>query len=476
MSTRNNQKASLNTNSSPQVFIGNVFMSAYQPIDIKPIYGQKWLTNGTNNTNYKIYKDAYDDSPTNASIINAFTNYLYGQGLEDVNGKDISKYISQEDILLICQDYKTYGGYSVQIIWFDEKPLRINYIPVYKLGVNLNDDNIVNGYWYCWDWSNKYRYKPQFCPEFTGVYKGYNLEILMVRRPTAEPYFPIPDYLSGIEWANVEGRLSNAAKNHFINAMSVLTVVNYNNGRIEDDELATAQAQKVRDKIVGTENQSSVIVAFNEGIEDAVTVDQLSPPELNNQNVFYSEEAERKLIVAHSAPPILFAGSNTGNGFSSNADEIATATRGLFRRHINPMRTVIIHGLNKIFNVIDSTIELDFYDFQEETALENTNNSSRVKSNLTLLNPEQTTQETTDEPVKQVDEATRQAQAQLKGSVGGVQSLLEIQASYVSGATSYESAIAILDLIFGFSRVEAVRLLGEPKPPQNNEAVNTTIQ
>jgi hypothetical protein len=52
-------------------FEGVVKMSAYQPIDIKPLYGRKWVTNGVNNVNFKTYKDAYDDSPTNSSI-NAF--------------------------------------------------------------------------------------------------------------------------------------------------------------------------------------------------------------------------------------------------------------------------------------------------------------------------------------------------------------------------------------------------------------------
>jgi hypothetical protein len=50
----------------------------------------------------------------------------------------------------------------------------------------------------------------------------------------------------------------------------------------------------------GSENTSKVIVSFNDSIEEAVTVDQLSPPDLNQQNVFFAEEAERKLIVAHS--------------------------------------------------------------------------------------------------------------------------------------------------------------------------------
>jgi hypothetical protein len=45
-------------------FEGVVKFSAYQPIDIKPLYGRKWVTNGVNNVNFKTYKDAYDDSPT----------------------------------------------------------------------------------------------------------------------------------------------------------------------------------------------------------------------------------------------------------------------------------------------------------------------------------------------------------------------------------------------------------------------------
>jgi len=385
MSINPNQTAVTNSN---YAFESNVFMSAFQPIDIKPAYGRKWVTNGVNNSNYKIYIDAYDDSPTNASIINAFVNYIYGCGLYDINGQNIKKYISDEDVLLLCQDYKLFGGYAIQIIWsVAKKPLRIERIDIAKLAVNLDEKNNTNGYWYSWDWTAQYKYRPHFIPAYTGVYKGNDLEVMVCKRPSREPFFPIPDYLAGIPWANVEGQLANAAKNHFLNAMTATVVVNYNNGRIAEKEVAEQQAQNVRNKIVGTDNQSAVLVSFNEGIEEATTVDVLSVPELNQQNVFYSEEAERKLIVSHSAPPILFQGSNAGNGFSSNADEIATATRGLFRRHINPMREVIINGLNKVFNVIDSTIDLDFEDFKEETKLENTNNSTRSQDtdNINLI-------------------------------------------------------------------------------------------
>jgi len=153
--------------------------------------------------------------------------------------------------------------------------------------------------------------------------------------------------------------------------MSDITLINYNQGRQSTPEVSREEADKVRSKVVGSDNQSTVLVSFNDGPEEAVVIDRISPPELNQQNVFFSEEAERKLIVAHSAPPILFSGSNTGGGFSSNADEIEVATNSLYRRHINPDRNVILKGLKKVFKLIDSSIILDFKDFKEE-ALEET--------------------------------------------------------------------------------------------------------
>jgi hypothetical protein len=55
--------------------------------------------------------------------------------------------------------------------------------------------------------------------------------------------FPIPDYLSGLYWASVEGELANSALHHFKNSIEDLTIINYNNGRI-NDKRATAEAEK----------------------------------------------------------------------------------------------------------------------------------------------------------------------------------------------------------------------------------------
>jgi hypothetical protein len=429
----------MSKNNNVHAFESTVKMSKYQPIDIKPLISRNWVENGLNNSNFKTYDDAYDDSPTNSSIINAFVSYTYGEGLIDKNGVDLHKYISKEDTLLIVQDFKKYGGYACQVVWLEGKVIAFERIAINKLTINYVKPSMkVDGFWYCFDWTKRTIYKPVLYPKYTGEYKNNNLEILYIKRPSSETFFPIPNYLSGIPWAQVEGELSNTAKNFLEKSRSILTIINYNNGSIDDEEIASEKADAVRKKVVGSENAGACLVSFNNGVEDSITADQLHPPELNQQNVFFTEEAERCIIKAHSAPPILFSGSNQGSGFSSNADEIEISTKALYRRHINPDREMILDGLKSIFKNIDSEIEPDFKDFEEETALED---------NVDLP----------------LDDKTLESQAQLKGSVGGVQSLLEVQASYAAGTTTYESAIAILDLIFGFNRIQAVRLLGNPQ-------------
>lgn len=55
-----------------------------------------------------------------------------------------------------------------------------------------------------------------------------------------------------------------------------------------------------------------------------------------------------------------------------------------------------------------------------------------------------------------------EAQANLKGTVGGVQGILQIQQSVSQGITQREAAIALLGTIYGFDRVKAEEILGQP--------------
>ena len=81
-----------NSENNTTAYAGTLKFSAFQPIDVKPVFGRNWVTNGVDNINFRRYDNAYDDSPTNASIINAFVNYMFGEGLHNNHHKYMSDF------------------------------------------------------------------------------------------------------------------------------------------------------------------------------------------------------------------------------------------------------------------------------------------------------------------------------------------------------------------------------------------------
>lgn len=62
-----------------------------------------------------------------------------------------------------------------------------------------------------------------------------------------------------------------------------------------------------------------------------------------------------------------------------------------------------------------------------------------------------------------------QAKANLKGSVGGVQGLIQIQTSVSQGITDYNAAVTMLYEIYGFEENIAKQLLGNPKKQKQDQ-------
>ena len=349
-----------------------VNFSAYETGITVPAVGTEYTLNGVNNSNFKKYQDSYDDSPTNAFIIKTIVNYIVGNGLEDKNGKlKPHDYISKADLRLICHDFKLAGSSFPQIINFQGKPIKIKHTPVVRVGLNINIDPKsndymdVNGYWYCWDYTKKFQFPPKFYPMFG---KGETFEILHIKQLSSEPYYPYPDWFSGLKSAKIESALIDDAINHVTRGFQGKTVINVNNGSMMTDDEKEEIKAKIKAGWTGTENSDGVTISINDSAEEAIVVDTIEPRGRNEQFVTYDETAEIKLMAAHSAMNILFQRPGS-SGFSNNADEIATATDSLYLGVINPMREILLDAFNQIFKKIEPDCDIDFVNFRQEKAI-----------------------------------------------------------------------------------------------------------
>jgi hypothetical protein len=433
-------------------------MSAYETGITRPTVGTQYTLNGLANINFKAYQDAYDDSPTNAFIIKTIVNYIVGNGLIDKNGTfNPHDYLSKADLRLIVHDFKLHGSAYNQVINSGGKVLKIKHLPVLRVGLNIDINPIsfeymeVNGYWYCWDYKRFSEFPPKFIAKFKKEDDFIPYQIQHIKSLSSEPYYPFPDWFSGLKAAKIEAALMDDAINHVSRGFQGKTIINVNGGSMMTEEEKDALKITVKADYTGTSNSDGLILSINEGVEDAIIVDTIEPRGRNEQFVTYDETSEIKLMAAHQAMNILFQRPGS-SGFSNNADEIATATDSLYLGVINPMREIILDHLKDIFTKINPACDIDFVNFGQEKVIVS-------EADATQAGPATTA----DESLPATDEATLAAQAQLKGSVGGVNALLAIQDSYGQGLTTRDSAIAMLDLIFGYDKIQAEKLLGEPK-------------
>lgn len=352
-----------------------ISFSAYETGITIPTLGTQYTLNGPDNYNFKRYKDAFDDSPTNAFIIKTIVNYVVGNGLIDKNNVlKPHEYLSKADLRLIVRDFKIAGSAFPQIITFNKEIVKIKHTPVIRVGLNIDIDKRslsymeVNGFWYCWDYTKKYQYPPKFVPMFDSSSKDTPIEILHIKQLSDEPYFPLPDWFSGLKSAKIESALIDDALNHVLHGFQGKTVINVNNGSMMTEDEKDDVVKAIKKDWTGTENSDGVTVSVNDSADEAIVVDTIEPRGRNEQFVTYDETAEIKLQAAHSALNIIFSRPGS-NGFSSNADEIAVATESLYLGVINPFREELLDYLNKVYKKINPECDIDFVNFGKEEVI-----------------------------------------------------------------------------------------------------------
>lgn len=205
-------------------------------------------------------------------------------------------------------------------------------------------------------------------------------------------------------------------------------------------------------------------------------------PTNGNQEFFtaLSTEAIDKIALSFNVPAIL-ANIQRGATLGGDANQIRLAVK-LMQSRVRDQQTTLINLYKKILpNMVtpyNGPIEIVNYNpFPEMEPID-----ANVWQVLRDDERRQYIKENTKYPItEQVKEKTKvktegvppeqlQAQAQLRGSVGGVQGILSIQEAFASGRTSELSAITILKEIYGFDEDTSRDLLGlesiEKTPPQ----------
>ena len=303
----------------------------------------------------------YETSPTNQSCIDGTTDLIYGKGLKGKNDDRLEEYLysltDEEEIKKIAYDYKMFGNAAIQVVFeLDHETIKnFFHLPVDTLRAEkVSEDGEVRAYYYSSDWGDQ-KIKPTRIPAFGQPDFEEDVQIIYIKRYSpGKFYYGLPDYYSAIQYCAVEEEISNLHISNILNNFMPSTILNFNSGLPPVEEQYLIE-NSIKAKFTGTTNAGRFILSFNENPESKTTVEMLKSENLHEQYEFLSEEASRKIMLAHRITSQMLFGIKTASGFSSNADELQVSYEIFTSMVINPIQAEIIKPIQKIleFNNVD---------------------------------------------------------------------------------------------------------------------------
>jgi hypothetical protein len=336
--------------------------------EVKPS-GKTYVLNGKNNEGYDYVINRYKHSPTNAAILDSYYSYTYGQGLtanykadQAIQMAKVNKLFTKDTVRKLVKDYTLFHECSFEVILgkTGNEIAEINHLPKNKVVPNEVDENgVINSYWYSYDWSDLRKYPPTQIPVFVQGTTEKKTVFVIKEYSINDFYFARPSYYSGLNYAELEEQISVYCVNHIKNGLSAGHIINVNEG-VTDDEVKTQFERNIIKKWTGANNANKFILSFNSNKDNATTIETITIADAHQQYQFLTEEARKQLLTAHKVVSGAILGIQTATGFSSNSDEIETAFSETMLNVITPMQNALTDGFEYVLGQNKITLELYF--------------------------------------------------------------------------------------------------------------------
>ena len=333
----------------------------------------------TGNTNSYVYwgqdnrfpnylYDCYKNCPTLQSIINGYVDYIIGNGVSStVLSRPNDRQDWDEFLTSVAGDYILFGIAYIQVIrdnagrihsleWLDSRFIR------------SDEDN--NVFWYNPDFAKKYvrSNKQLVYPKFMKD-SMLPASIMVIKTQFSRETYGMPIWESAKKDVAVEIGITDYHLAVLDNNFSPSGIINFNNGTPEQEQQDEIE-KLVTKKFTGTHNAGRFMLAFNNGKDNAVTVEKFDSDNFDKKYDALAKKTKENIYAALRANPQLF-GNTVQTGF--NSQDYDQAFRIFNRTVIYPLQKRLVDGIDKILGVKGS-IKIEPYgiDFTEEETVDNT--------------------------------------------------------------------------------------------------------
>jgi DNA-binding MarR family transcriptional regulator len=431
--------------------------------DFKEQRGKDWIMFGTEGqwkNRYPEYLlDLYRRSAKNHAIINSKKDYVVGQGwaVKDENLstfrlaelqqfiKHPNQYESLDDILeKVAMDYELYNGFALEIVYnqLNDKIAAIYHADFARY--RSNEDGSC--YYYSEDWSkhnpvvekiDAFNWKEPQGKQLLYV-KGYSPDC---------KYYPLPTYLGSTAYIELDVEVANFHLNSIHNGFMGGTLINFYNGEPTPEEQEEIERQ-IKDKFTNTDNANSIVLNFSDSRDRGAEIQQLNGNDFDKRFDILNRTVQKEIYAGHQVvDPALFGIKE--DGLFTSRTQLIDSFELFQNTYVNNRQQFI----ERVFNELAALQGLDgclyikdtepiSVQFSESTVVSvMTNDEIREKVGLEVIEKEDAGE----------DGKAKDAQAALKGSVGGVSGIITLLQNVKQGLVEAGSAIQVLTELYGFT-------------------------
>ena len=322
----------------------------------------KYVSYGDDNNYPQYLFDLVNDVTSLKTIIYGITDYVLGEGMTtSLKVQEI------EDMIGNCvRDYLIYGSFAINVIRTNGGDISGAYWVDMRM-VRTDEDN--QAFWISKEWGKKYgrTSKAIVLPAFIPEARSVTSSILFVKNGNYGAY-AIPLYSGSIKAAEIERKIDTLHLNGITNGFMPSAMINFNNG-IPDDEQKAQIEKEIYEKYVSEDNAGRIILSFNNGKDNATTIDTLSVEDFGEKYQAAAKRSREMIYASFRAIPQLFGiQSDNSKGFSGQ--EYAEAFRLFNKTVIRPLQMLIIRTFDYIFGTTDS-ISIEPFNYDDVADEEN---------------------------------------------------------------------------------------------------------
>jgi len=223
----------------------------------------------------------------------------------------------------------------------------------------VNEDDEIEGYYYSEDWKKANTVDPDFFPMLNP--ESNEAAMCFAIRPykAGKKYFSDPDYLAGLQYAELEEEISNYYISHIKNGLSFGYIINIPDGNSYTPEEKDELERKIKQKLVGSTQAGKFIINFN-GRDEEITVTALEVNDAHRQWEYLTAEARQQLLTAHRVTSPMLFGIKDSTGLGNNADELDVAEAQLMKRVIAPKQRYLLDAFETVAAAFGVNLDLRF--------------------------------------------------------------------------------------------------------------------